>query len=237
VRGRRVTVAGIAKGAGMIHPNLATTLAYVMTDAACSSSVLKRILRDGLADSFNAISVDGDTSTNDTALLLASGASGATVDARSGAERQFGDAVAEILADLSRMIVADGEGASKLVRVAVRGAGSRQDADRAARAIANSLLVKTALYGADPNWGRIACALGYSGARFRPERTIIRIGGIVVARAGRPTDGAAERRARAVMKGREFTIEVDLGAGRDRASMLTCDLGVDYVKFNSAYTS
>jgi glutamate N-acetyltransferase/amino-acid N-acetyltransferase len=237
VRGRRVRVAGIAKGAGMIHPNMATTLAYVMTDAACSSSMLKRILHDGLAGSFNAISVDGDTSTNDTALLLASGASGATVDARSRAERQFGDAVAEILADLSRMIVADGEGASKLVRIAVRGARSRQDADRAARAIANSLLVKTALYGADPNWGRIACALGYSGARFRPERTIIRIGGIVVARAGRPTGETAERRARAAMKGREFTIEVELGAGRDRASMLTCDLGVDYVKFNSAYTS
>jgi len=199
--------------------------------------VLKRILDHGLADSFNAISVDGDTSTNDTALLLASGASGAAVDARSRAERQLGDAVAEILADLSRMIVADGEGASKLVRIAVRGARSRQDADRAARSVANSLLVKTALYGADPNWGRIACALGYSGASFRPERTIIRIGGIAVARAGRPTGKAAERRARAVMKGREFTIEVDLGAGRDRASVLTCDLGVDYVKFNSAYTS
>jgi glutamate N-acetyltransferase/amino-acid N-acetyltransferase len=216
---------------------MATTLAYVMTDAACSAAVLKRILRDGLIDSFNAISVDGDTSTNDTALLLASGASGARLEARSGAERQLGDAVAEILADLSRMIVADGEGASKLVRIAVRGARSRQDADRAARSIANSLLVKTALYGADPNWGRVACALGYSGANFRPERTIIRIGGIVVARAARPSGKAAERRARAVMKGREFTIEVDLGAGRDRASMLTCDLGVDYVKFNSAYTS
>jgi glutamate N-acetyltransferase/amino-acid N-acetyltransferase len=135
------------------------------------------------------------------------------------------------------MIVADGEGASKMVRIAVRGARSRQDADRAARAVANSLLVKTALYGADPNWGRIACALGYSGARFRPERTIIRIGGVVVARGGRPTGKTSERKARVAMKGREFTIDLDLGAGRDRASMLTCDLGVDYVKFNSAYTS
>jgi glutamate N-acetyltransferase/amino-acid N-acetyltransferase len=235
--GARVTVAGIAKGAGMIHPNMATTLAYVMTDARCEAAVLKRVLDDGLAESFNTISVDGDTSTNDTALLLASGASGAAVEPRSKALRQLGDAVAEILADLSRMIVADGEGASKLVRVAVRGARSRRDADRAARSVANSLLVKTALYGADPNWGRIACALGYSGARFRPERTIIRIGGIVVARAGRPTGKAFERRARAVMKGREFTIDLELGAGRERGSVLTCDLGVDYVKFNSAYTS
>jgi glutamate N-acetyltransferase / amino-acid N-acetyltransferase len=237
MRDARVTIAGIAKGAGMIHPNMATTLAYVMTDAACGAAVLKRILHAGLADSFNAISVDGDTSTNDTALLLASGASGAKVEARSAAESQLGDAVAEILTDLSRMIVADGEGASKLVRIAVRGARSRQDADRAARAVANSLLVKTALYGADPNWGRIVCALGYSGARFRPERTIIRIGGTVVARAGTPTGKASVRKAHTVMKGREFTIEIDLGAGRERASMLTCDLGVDYVKFNSAYTS
>ncbi len=237
MRGRRVTVAGIAKGAGMIHPNMATTLAYVMTDAACEATVLKRILDDGLAESFNAISVDGDTSTNDTALLLASGSSGVPATARSRAARQLGDAVAEILADLSRMIVADGEGASKLVRIAVRGARSRRDADRAARAVANSLLVKTALYGADPNWGRIACALGYSGARFRPERTVIRIGGIVVARGGEPTGKASERRARAVMKGSEFAIDLDLGAGRERACMLTCDLGVEYVKFNSSYTS
>ena len=133
----------------------------------------------------------------------------AIVDAKSRAGRQLGDAVAEILADLSRMIVADGEGASKLVRIAVRGARSRQDADRAARAVANSLLVKTALHGADPNWGRIACALGYSGAWFHPERTVIRVGGIVVARAGEPAGKAAKQKARQAMKGKEFEIAVE----------------------------
>ena len=233
----RITVAGLAKGAGMIHPNMATTLVYVLTDAACAPSLLKRLLDAGLAESFNAISVDGDTSTNDTALLMASGASGTTVSAGSKAERELGSALAEILGELSRMIVADGEGASKVVRVTARAARSRRDADRAARAIANSLLVKTAIHGADPNWGRIACALGYSGARFRPERTIIRIGGVVVARAGEPTGKDAERKARRAMMRKEFDIEVDLGEGREQATVLTCDLGVDYVRFNSAYTS
>jgi glutamate N-acetyltransferase / amino-acid N-acetyltransferase len=237
IRGSRVTVTGFAKGAGMIHPDMATTLAYVLTDAACEPSTLKRMLAAALADSFNRISVDGDTSTNDTALLLASGASGVQVGGGSSEARRLGAAVAEVFGELARMIVADGEGASKLVRVVVRGARSRKDADRAARAIANSILVKTAIYGADPNWGRIACALGYSGAWFRPERTVIRVGGIVVARAGEPVGDTAKQKARQAMKGKEFEITVELGAGRERATMLTCDLGVDYVKFNSEYSS
>jgi glutamate N-acetyltransferase / amino-acid N-acetyltransferase len=235
--GRVVTVAGLAKGAGMIHPQMATTLAYVVTDAACLPEHLGRILHGGLSQSFNAISVDGDTSTNDTALLLASGASGMEIRAGSAAGRRFTEAVAEVLADLARMIVADGEGASKVVRVRVSGARSRVDADRAARAVANSLLVKTALYGADPNWGRIACAVGYSGAVFRAERTAIRIGGIVVSRAGEGTGKGAERRARRAMLGREFAVDVELGAGRYAATILTCDLGTDYVRFNSEYSS
>jgi glutamate N-acetyltransferase/amino-acid N-acetyltransferase len=221
----------------MIHPNMATTLAYVLTDALCESSLLKRLLDEALAVSFNAISVDGDTSTNDTALLLASGASGVRVGERSSDARRLGAAVSEVFAELARMVVSDGEGASKLVRVVVRGARSRTDADRAARAIANSVLVKTAIHGADPNWGRIACALGYSGAWFRPERTVSRVGGVVVSRAGDPAGEAATRKARRAMAAAEFEIAVELGAGRGQAMMLTCDLGVDYVKFNSAYTS
>jgi glutamate N-acetyltransferase/amino-acid N-acetyltransferase len=209
----------------------------VLTDAKCEPAFLRRVLHDGLAGSFNAISVDGDTSTNDTALLLASGASGIRVAEHSAGARRFATAVADVLAELARMIVADGEGASKIVRVVVRGARSRADADRAARAIANSVLVKTAIHGADPNWGRIACALGYSGARFRPERTTIAIGGIVVARKAEGAGQAAERRARRAMQRTEFTIEVALDAGRESASILTCDLGVDYVRFNSAYSS
>ncbi len=236
IAGKTVTVAGIAKGAGMIHPQMATTLCYILTDADCGSPVLKRILTEGLAESFNAISVDGDTSTNDTALLLASGASGAEVTA-GARRRKLGRAVAEILADLAKMIVADGEGASKVARVTVRGARTKADADRAARAIANSLLVKTAIYGADPNWGRIACAAGYSGASFDPARTTIEIGGIVVAKAGETTGKAAERRASKAMRGKEFDIAMTLGAGQHAATILTCDLGVDYVRFNSDYSS
>ncbi|MBI2964449.1 MAG: bifunctional glutamate N-acetyltransferase/amino-acid acetyltransferase ArgJ [Deltaproteobacteria bacterium] len=237
IGGRCVTVAGLAKGAGMIEPRMATTLCYVLTDAACEPALLRALLRDGLAGSFNAISVDGDTSTNDTALLLASGASGASAAAGSRAARTLGAAVGEVLGELARLIVADGEGASKVVRVAVRGARSRAEADAAARAVANSLLVKTAIHGADPNWGRIACALGYSGAVFRPDKTVIRIAGVEVSRAAQAAGKAAERRARRAMLGREFAIEIDLGAGAHAASVLTCDLGVDYVRFNSTYSS
>ena len=233
----RITVAGLAKGARMIQPDMATTLAYVLTDAACEPALLRRVLREGLADSFNAISVDGDTSTNDTALLLASGASRVAVSARAAAARRLGRAVSEVLGDLARMVVADGEGASKVARVVVRRARTRADAERAARAVANSLLVKTAIYGADPNWGRIACAIGYSGARFRPERTVIAIGGVVVARAAEGTGKTAERHARRAMQRKDFTIDIDLGEGREQAAILTCDLGVDYVKFNSEYSS
>jgi glutamate N-acetyltransferase/amino-acid N-acetyltransferase len=235
--GRHVTVAGIAKGAGMIHPQMATTLVYVLTDAACAPETLGRVLHEGLASSFNAISVDGDTSTNDTALLLASGAAGVEVRAGTTAGRGLAKAVDEVLVELARMIVADGEGSSKVVHVHVRGARTREDADRAARAVANSLLVKTALHGADPNWGRIACAVGYSGAWFRPERTVVRIGGVIVSRAAAGVGRTAERRARRAMLGREFAIDVDLGAGRHEATIVACDLGTDYVRFNSEYSS
>jgi glutamate N-acetyltransferase / amino-acid N-acetyltransferase len=235
--GTRLTIAGLAKGAGMIHPRMATTLAYVLTDARCEPPLLRRVLREGLAGSFNAMSVDGDTSTNDTALLLASGASGIAIRPGSKAARELGAAVADVLGDLAHMIVADGEGAAKVVRITVRGARSHDDADRAARAVANSILVKTAIRGADPNWGRIACAIGYSGARFIAERTTIAIGGIVVARRAEPVGPGAERRARRAMQRSEFEIECDLGAGRERAQMLACDLGVDYVEFNSEYSS
>jgi glutamate N-acetyltransferase / amino-acid N-acetyltransferase len=237
IGGRSVTVAGLAKGAGMIHPRMATTLCYVLSDASCDPALLRTMLARGIAGSFNAISVDGDTSTNDTALLLASGASGARVVPGTAGARRLAGAVAEVLGELARMIVADGEGASKIVRVVVRGARSRDDADRAARAVANSVLVKTAIYGADPNWGRIACAVGYSGARVEPARTVVSIGGTVVARAGESAGKAAERRARRSTQKREFEIVVDLAAGRHEAAILTCDLGVDYVRFNSDYSS
>ncbi len=238
IDGVPVIVAGFAKGAGMIHPQMATTLCYVLTDAQLATPALRRILRASLADTFNAITVDGDTSTNDTCLLLASGVAGTrTIRRGSIAEQKVGEAVHEVLGELAHMVVADGEGASKVVTVTVAGARTAAEADRAARAVANSILVKTALHGADPNWGRIACALGYSGASFLPERVTIRIGGVLVARAAAGPGPAAERRARRAMLRREFPIEIDLGAGRRRASVLTTDLGVAYVRFNSEYGS
>lgn len=238
VRGGEWTVAGLAKGAGMIHPQMATTLSYVLTDAALSPTQLTSILKSGLARSFNVISVDGDTSTNDTALLLASGASDLPpVRPGSDEERRLAEAVGDVLEDLARMVVRDGEGASKLVEVHVRGARSAQDADRAARAVANSILVKTAIAGSDPNWGRVACAVGYSGARVRPDRSEIRIGGVTVMRKGAPSGQAAEARARRAMFRPEFAIEIDLGVGRHEAVMWTSDLNSRYVRFNSEYSS
>lgn len=234
---KTITVAGMAKGAGMIHPQMATTLAFVFTDAALPATRLRRFLRAALAGSFNAISVDGDTSTNDTALLLASGASGVRPAAGSKVEAAVAEAIAEVFSDLAEMIVADGEGGRKKVEVVVRGAASRVDADRAARAVANSILVKCALGGEDPNWGRIACAVGYSGANMRAETISIKIGGVPVATAGAGVAGDAQARAHRAMKAAAFAIEIDLAVGSHQASVLTSDLGVDYVRFNSEYSS
>jgi glutamate N-acetyltransferase/amino-acid N-acetyltransferase len=237
VRGGEVVVAGMAKGAGMIHPRMATTLAYVLTDASVTARRLRPMLAAAVDRSFHAISVDGDTSTNDTVLLLASGASGLAPGAGSTDERRLAAAVAEVLLELAQMIVVDGEGASKLVEVRVRGARTRADADRAARAIANSMLVKAAFHGADPNWGRVACAVGYSGADVDPDRIAVAIGGVVLARGGTAVAAAAERKARRAMLGSRFDVEVDLGRGRAAATMWTSDLGTRYVRFNSAYSS
>lgn len=237
-RGRRtLTVAGMAKGAGMIHPQMATTLVFLFTDAALPAARLDRLLRAGLSGSFNAISVDGDTSTNDTALLLASGASGVAPRPGSGDEGAIAEAVAEVFSDLAEAIVADGEGARKRVDVVVRGAASHADADRAARAVANSILVKCALGGEDPNWGRIACAVGYAGVRMRADRLAIAIGAVPVAREGAAVGARAVARAHRAMRAAEFAIEIELGVGAHEARILTSDLGVDYVRFNSEYSS
>ena len=238
IRGGTVSVAGLAKGAGMIYPRMATTLSYVLTDAAISPARLDVLLRASLDRSFNVISVDGDTSTNDTALLLASGASGLPpVRAGSADEGRLAEAVAEVFADLARMVVADGEGAGKIVEIRVRGARTAKEADGAARAVANSILVKTAIAGADPNWGRIACAVGYSGSSLRAERSEIRIGGVTVMRKGISTGKAAEARARRAMRREAFSIEIDLGVGKSGAVMWTSDLNARYVRFNSEYSS
>jgi glutamate N-acetyltransferase/amino-acid N-acetyltransferase len=239
VGGRTVTIAGLAKGAGMIAPDVATLLACVVTDARVAAPALRRFLHGAVAGSFNAITVDGDTSTNDTVLVLANGVAGnrrVAVASRDG--RRFAAALAAVMGALADMVVADGEGATKRVRITVRGARGDAAARRVARAVAESQLVKTALFGADPNWGRIACAAGYAGVALRPECLSVRIGGVPVLRRGEAAGPAAVRRAAAVMHKPAFTVAIDLGVGgRGAATVTTSDLSLAYVRFNSAYST
>lgn len=239
IGGRMVTVAGLAKGAGMIAPDVATLIVCLLTDAAVPAAALRGFLGDAVQSSFNAITVDGDTSTNDTVLVLANGRAGNAPIGRTSADgRRFGAALAAVTRELADYVVADGEGATKRVRIAVRGARSVRAARQVARAIAGSLLVKTALYGGDPNWGRIVCAAGYAGVPVRLERMTVRIGNVPVLRRGVPAAGDAERRAARVMRQPAFTVGVDLGSsGTAEAAMTTSDLSPAYVRFNSAYST
>ena len=233
--GRRGSVVGFAKGAGMIHPNMATMLGFVMTDAAASPAFLRAALREAVDASFNAISVDGDTSTNDTVLLLASGKMGGPA-LEDGDARDFRRALREVCLALARMIVRDGEGATRLLHLEVRGARNEKDARLAAYAAATSTLVKTALAGGDPNWGRILAAVGRSGARFSAGRISLEVAGLPLVRGGRPVD-YREKDAARLFSREEVPVVVDLGAGRASASLITCDLGHDYVSLNADYRS
>jgi glutamate N-acetyltransferase/amino-acid N-acetyltransferase len=231
----QLTIAGCAKGAGMIEPRMATMLAFILTDAVLRPSQLRSILKNILPHSFNAITVDGDMSTNDTLLLMASCVAGDRPLA--GRELQhLEDGISKVAAALARELVRDGEGASKLVTVDVRGARSHADAERIARSIANSPLVKTAFFGCDPNFGRIAMAAGKAGVNFDPERLDVNLAGINIARRGTLNIQAlAEAGAR--MKEPEFGLTVDLKMGKASARVTTCDLSYDYVKINSEYTT
>jgi glutamate N-acetyltransferase / amino-acid N-acetyltransferase len=235
VGGAEVTIVGCAKGAGMIEPKMATMLAFIVTDAAAPSAQLRAVLKRVLPESFNAITVDGDMSTNDTLLLLASGAARNRMLA--GRElRVFEAAVGGVAETLARELVRDGEGATKLVTVEVRGAGRPAEAERIARAIANSPLVKTAFFGCDPNFGRIAMALGKSGVAFDLERLEVSLAGIKIASRGTlQADALAAAASR--MKEREFDLTVDLKQGKARARIMTCDLSFEYVKINAEYTT
>ena len=229
-----VRIGGVAKGAGMIHPNMATLLAFVTTDAVIDAALLQGIVSSGVRDSFNAISVDGDTSTNDTLLVLANGASGVAV---TGADRAvFGAALTEVCAELARMIVADGEGATKVFEVLVRGAASEADARVAARTVTTSNLVKTAIHGADPNWGRILAAAGRSGARLDARTATVRIGDVVVYESGTPRPVDLER-VRKVFEGKLIPIVVELGLGSGTARAWGTDLSAEYVRINADYTT
>ena len=237
---KKSTVVAIAKGAGMIHPNMATTLVFVLTDANVPASFLKKSLRDSTDLTFNRMSVDGDTSTNDSIIAMASAKVGSSeiVGQEGRAAKAFGSALTEVLNTVGERIVADGEGAERLVRICVRGATSENAAVKVARTIATSQLVKTALHGCDPNWGRILAAAGRAGVVFDPDRAEILVGDVCLFANGVPTmDAATEKRASKIMKRKSYEIHVSLGNGRGEAHYLTCDLGHEYVTINADYRS
>ena len=237
IAGTAITIGGMSKGSGMIHPNMATMLAFVTTDAAVEPSCLRSALRAACAVSFNMISVDGDTSTNDTFVILANGAAeNPSIRANTPAAALFQDALNVVAIDLAKAIARDGEGATKLLEVVVEGATTATDARTAARAVVSSSLFKAAVYGADPNWGRILCALGYSGAMVDPARADILIGDVWLMRDGKiqPFDRQA---AVAQMAGPDVFVRANLHLGTASARAWGCDLTEKYVDINGRYTT
>jgi len=238
IGGRTITLAGIAKGSGMIHPNMATMLCFIVTDANVSSSLLKKSLIQATELSFNSITVDGDTSTNDMVLCMANGAAGNKRPAPGSKDaKKFQACVDAVARLLAKQIVRDGEGATKLVEIEVRNAKNPVEAKRAAMAVAKSSLVKTALFGEDANWGRIMAALGNSGVEMDETKTDIFIGKVKLVEKGLGQGKHADRDAALALKQREVQIGIDLRRGRSAATVWTCDLSYEYVKINAAYRS
>jgi glutamate N-acetyltransferase/amino-acid N-acetyltransferase len=234
--GKSYTIAGIAKGAGMIMPNMATMLAFLVTDAAVDQAWLRKVFREANDASFNMISVDGDTSTNDTSLIMANGMAGnAPLTEGKAGTAQFAGLVQEVLLALAKQIVKDGEGATKFVTITVKGAVTNAEAKQAAMAIANSSLVKTAFFGQDANWGRILAAVGYSGAQVDPDRVELHFDDVLMARDGIFAGGDAETRGSEILRRKEFSVTVDIKLGKGRATVYTSDLSYDYVKINADY--
>jgi glutamate N-acetyltransferase/amino-acid N-acetyltransferase len=236
-----VTINGIAKGSGMIAPDLATMLVFIFTDAAIPAKILQTLLLLGVRDSFNAITVDSDTSTSDTVLVFATGAAmkdeAPVTRAGDPRLRDFRAALDDIMLDLAHQVVKDGEGATKFIRISVSGAQSHQAARRIGMAIANSPLVKTAIAGEDANWGRVVMAVGKSGEAADRDKLAIRIGGIDVAKNGMAVPGYDETPVARHMKGSDIDIEVDVGVGKSQATVWTCDLTYDYIRINADYRS
>jgi glutamate N-acetyltransferase/amino-acid N-acetyltransferase len=231
---KMITITGICKGAGMIQPNMATMLSFIVTDAVIDKPALDAALRQAVGRSFNRITIDGDMSTNDTVLIMANGAAGnETIKMKSKGYEIFEGALTELAYELSELIVRDGEGATKLVEVEVKNAKSERDAEKGAFAIANSLLVKTAIYGNDANWGRLMAALGYSGIALKEEKTDIYLNGLQVARNGITT--GVDKEANDRLKDKRIKIVADLHLGKGNAKVLTCDLTEGYVKINAEY--
>ncbi|MBQ1345838.1 MAG: bifunctional glutamate N-acetyltransferase/amino-acid acetyltransferase ArgJ [Kiritimatiellae bacterium] len=238
IGGRTVTVGGMAKGSGMIEPNMATMLGFVTTDAAVSRAMLRRALGLALAKSFNRVVVDGDESTNDSLFLLASGKAGNREIVRAGADFDaFRAALEAVCVSLAQQMAADGEGATRFVTVTVKGAKTEKDAARAARAVAKSPLAKTSWFGRDPNWGRVLAAVGYSGAAVEDMKAEVFYDRVWAFRRGRIADERQLAKLAAVMKKPSFTVTVDLHLGAAEASVYTCDFSLDYVHINADYTT
>jgi glutamate N-acetyltransferase/amino-acid N-acetyltransferase len=230
--GTDITIGGMAKGSGMIEPMMATMLGFITTDAAVAAPLLTRALREVVDHTFNAITVDGECSTNDCVMLLANGASGVTIDETN--YDAFTQALETVCLRLALGIVRGGEGATKLITITVTGAANEREARQAAKIIANSPLVKTAVHGGDPNWGRLIAAAGRSGVAFELSRAAVTIGSIVLFKDGRPHDEAAPEAAK-YLRHDEVGIVVELGAGSASSTVWTCDLSADYVRINAEY--
>jgi glutamate N-acetyltransferase / amino-acid N-acetyltransferase len=225
------SIVGMAKGSGMIHPNMATMLSVLVTDAVISPARLRLCLKNATQRSFNRISVDGDTSTNDTLLVLANGMSGVKPS-----REEFEEALTDVCVDLAKQVARDGEGATKFITILVTGAASERQAETVGRTIATSPLVKTAFYGEDANWGRIVCAAGYSGEEVNPDKLSLWFGGVHVFANGQPT-AYSEAAATAAMKPSDVEIHLDLGLGQSYATVWTCDFSDKYVEINGRYRS
>ena len=239
IRGKQINFMGMAKGSGMIMPNMATMLAFIVTDAQIGFSELNACLKATVARTFNRITVDGDTSTNDMVLVMANGAAGNIwIDDETPEDQQlFQDALEDVLKELALKIVADGEGATKCITIRVCGAREAEEAERMARTVANSNLVKTAFFGEDANWGRIIAAMGRCGVRFHPEQVDIAFGDVRIVKNGVGQGTAAEEAATAVLKEKNITVTIDLKDGNAVEEIYTCDFSIDYVKINADYRS
>ncbi len=238
VKGKRVKLCGMVKGAGMIRPDLATMLSFLVTDACIKAPLLQRMLEKAAKDSYNRITIDGETSTNDTVLLLANGKTGHPFLKHMDRDAEvFQTMLSRVCERLAESVVKDGEGATKAIKILIRGARNKGDAKQAAYAVAHSPLVKTAFFGEDANWGRILCALGYSGARIDPNRIDLFFNEAPIVRNGMGVGSKLEEKAGQIIKKKSFRVIVDLHQGKSEFSVLTTDLSLDYVKINASYRS
>ena len=238
IKGKQVKLCGMVKGAGMIRPNVATMLSFLVTDAHIETALLQRMLKEAAEDSYNRITVDGEMSTNDTVLFLANGKAGhAPLNRMDRDAETFRAILLKVCQSLAKGVVKDGEGATKFIEIIVKGAREREDAKQAAYAVAHSPLVKTAFFGEDANWGRILCALGYSGARINPDRIDVFFDKAPIVKRGMGVGGQLEGKAGQVIKQHSFKVTIDLHQGKSQFSVFTTDMSIDYVKINASYRS